>query len=106
MTKVAVAAVRADVRTRGEHVGHARMPRKPQLVCVLSVQSGRGYQHGGAAQFCAGHHHLNRDVAEALVRDGVLRWAGSCRVACYTEGREWKGVPSGAPDGPRVMQLV
>ncbi len=81
-------------------------------VCVLSEGSMRLVECWGIRQPCAGptcdHKHLTREAVNALVGDGILRFVhGSGRnVAGYTYGREWRGVPSGGPMGPKVMQLV
>ena len=81
-------------------------------VCVLSEYSTRLVELWGIRQPCSGptcdHKHLTREAVNALVGDGILRFVkGSGRnVAGYTYGREWRGVPSGGPMGPKVMQLV
>ena len=91
--------------------GQPERSKERRRVCVLSEQDGRLLEHFHVEHRCYGHcthHHQTRDEVDKLVRDGVLRYVpGSERnVATYTYGRTWKGVPSGGPLGPKVMQLV
>lgn len=89
-------------------------PRKAperRVVCVLDVHAGRLLEHWSQGQACHGptcqHRHLTRETVADLVRDGVLRYVPDSgkNVAVYTQGRTWKGVPSG-PMRVKVMQLV
>ncbi len=82
-----------------------------RVVCVLDVHAGRLLEHWSLSQACHGptcqHKHLTRETVGELVRDGVLRYVPDSgkNVAVYTQGRTWKGVPSG-PERMKVMQLV
>jgi hypothetical protein len=97
-----------------------RKPRKTarqvsperRRVCVLDRHHGRLLEHWGEGQPCFGpkcsHKHQTRIEVDKLVREGVLRYVPGSRgnVAAFTYGRIWKGVPSGWPTGPKVMQLI
>jgi hypothetical protein len=94
--------------------GLQRPPASKELrrVCVLDGHHGAMLERWGVDQPCHGprctHRHHTRAEVEKLVRDGILKYvAGSQRnVAVYVYGRIWKGVPSGGPQGAKVMQLV
>ena len=102
------------VQVRGRVFRYAPVaPRSKERrrVCVLSSWSGAMLDRWGINQPCHGpnctHTHQTREAVDVLVRDGVLRYIGQGRnVASYSYGRTWKGVPSGSPLGPKVMQLV
>lgn len=106
---------RIETRIRGRVFRYAPVaPRSKERrrVCVLSAHAARMLECWGEEQPCHGpkctHGHQSRDEVSKLVRDGILTFvAGSeGNVARYTYGRTWKGVPSGGPQGAKVMQLV
>ena len=106
---------RIETRIRGRVFRYAPVaPRSKERrrVCVLSSWAGAMLERWGVEQPCHGpkctHGHQSRDEVAKLVRDGILAFvAGSeGNVATYTYGRTWKGIASGGPLGPKVMQLV
>jgi hypothetical protein len=106
---------RIETRIRGRVFRYAPVaPRSKERrrVCVLSSWAGAMIERWGVEQPCHGpkctHTHQSRDAVNALVKDGVLRFipGSESNVATYTYGRTWKGIASGGPLGPKVMQLV
>jgi hypothetical protein len=80
-------------------------------VCLLSAHDALLLESDGVSQPCHGpacrHGHHTRAKIESLVARGELRWIGEGQnVAAWPESKRWKGVPSGGPMGPKVMQLV
>ena len=87
---------------------HAKQRRR---VCLLSAFAAEQLEQWGANHPCYGslcnHAHHTRARIVMLVKSGDLRWVGAGEnVAAWIDHREWKGVPSGGPRGPKVMQLV
>jgi hypothetical protein len=85
--------------------------KQRRRVCLLSARDARWLEDHGVSQPCFGssctHAHHTRARIEVLVKSGELRWIGESKnVAAWPEARVWKGVPSGGPMGPKVMQLV
>jgi hypothetical protein len=104
-------AVKTEVRGRVFRYAPVAKSKERRRVCVLSSWAGAMLDRWGIDQPCHGprctHGHQTRDAVDVLVRDGVLKYIGVGRnVATYSYGRTWKGVPSGGPMGPKVMQLV
>ncbi len=94
------------LRARMLHAARQRL-----RVCLLSARDARWMEDYGIVQPCVGpgchHSHHTRVQIEALVQSGSLRWVGGAEnVAMWAEARTWKGVPSGGPTGPKVMQMV
>ena len=105
---------RREQRPRPAQSLQARMSLKAKQrrrVCLLSARDARWLEEYGVGQPCHGpgctHAHHTRARINALVASGDLRWIGdSENVAAWPDARIWKGVPSGGPMGPKVMQLV
>ncbi len=105
---------RREQRPRPAQSLQARMSLKAKQrrrVCLLSARDARWLEEYGVGQPCHGpgctHAHHTRARINALVASGDLRWIGhSENVAAWPDARVWKGVPSGGPMGPPVLQLV
>jgi len=106
---------RIETRIRGRVFRYAPVaPRSKERrrVCVLSSFEGGLLERYGVEQPCHGsnctHGHQTPEEVHKLVMDGILKIVpGSFGyVATYIYAREWKGVPSGGPQGAKVMQLV
>ena len=71
--------------------------RLTHKVCILLEDEARALEHAGVATSCDQHRHrhLQRNRAEALVKQGVAQWIGGGRNKIQVlSARTWRRVDS------------